>query len=808
MRYFLLFILLFSGADILGQSTRTSPGMIIGNIIDANNSKAISGSSVELINIADTVKKTITQTQKDGAFSFDHLPYGYYRLKITNIGYRGYIIDSINIRAERFDFDLNDIKLDKSTTLLNEVIIYAEKPLIESKDGKITFNSGESALSSGSTTTELLKQTPLVNIDNDGKVLVRGKEVKILIDDKPVELNGKQLQDLLESMPGSMIEKIEVMITPPPQYANERGGVINIVTKKGKIGFTVRVNISYGTRGEAGVNSNLSYRKNKLAINFSLGYGYNEYRGNSYSNRQNLYTDSVSYFNANAHNNSVNRRPNMRLSIDREINKRNSINFTAQYNANDAGSHSGTTYSNINTNNLLYKLSDRFNDNYTNSRNPNLSFTYTDKGKDPRTVLKIIAGYNFNASQVDKNFFQQYLNPDRSLTGVDSSQQQNTALKNHSISIRLNYDRPLNKKLSINLGTNFNRLSSHNVLNTAFLKKPENIFVNNELLSNNFRFYQLIYALRAALRYDFVPGLFYINAGVQAEYTQTRFDLKNSSNNYLNDYRTLLPFATIMKKWSNEVSITFSYKRTIQRPGLNEMNPSIDYADPYNTRFGNPYLLPYHADNFDLIAGKWNKLYFVNIAVGYNALQNIYSSIRTLQSDGKTNTTWQNISGRQEYETSAWGGLTLNKKAKVNLNLAYTYNVYSLNDRQVKYYRNGSSFFSTFNSSYQFNDLMNANASFTFNRFANPQGTINNTLSMNIGIQRKFLAKHFIVAVNIIDPFKQQENRILTYGSNFNIDYFSTTQTRNFRIVLSYIFSKKVKKNNKITPGKIKIVNK
>ena len=200
MRYFLLFILLFSGADILGQSTGTSPGMIIGNIIDANNSKAISGSSVELINIADTVKKTITPTQKNGAFSFDHLPYGYYRLKITNIGYRGYIIDSINIRAERFDFDLNDIKLDKSTTLLNEVIIYAEKPLIESKDGKIIFNSGESALSSGSTTTELLKQTPLVNIDNDGKVLLRGKEVKILIDDKPVELNGKQLQDFLESI--------------------------------------------------------------------------------------------------------------------------------------------------------------------------------------------------------------------------------------------------------------------------------------------------------------------------------------------------------------------------------------------------------------------------------------------------------------------------------------------------------------------------------------------------------------------------------------------------------------------------------
>ena len=55
--------------------------------------------------------------------------------------------------------------------------------------------------------------------------MVRGKEPKILIDDKPVELNLQQLQDLLESMPGSSIEKIEVMTNPPPQYANEQGGV-------------------------------------------------------------------------------------------------------------------------------------------------------------------------------------------------------------------------------------------------------------------------------------------------------------------------------------------------------------------------------------------------------------------------------------------------------------------------------------------------------------------------------------------------------------------------------------------------------
>jgi hypothetical protein len=97
------------------------------------------------------------------------------------------------------------------------VIIYAEKPLIESRDGKITFNVGESALSAGSNTSELLKNMPLVSNDANGNILLKGKEPKILIDDKPTELNAQQLADLLESLPGSSIEKIEVMTTPPPQ---------------------------------------------------------------------------------------------------------------------------------------------------------------------------------------------------------------------------------------------------------------------------------------------------------------------------------------------------------------------------------------------------------------------------------------------------------------------------------------------------------------------------------------------------------------------------------------------------------------
>lgn len=806
MKLFFSLIFLCLVSDLAAQDSliraKGVSGIIIGSLLDADKSKPVPGATVSLARPHDTAT-IFTTTAKDGSFSIENIPFGYYRLTASAIGYASFSLDSINIRAERFDFDLNDIKMHRRSTALDEVVVYAEKPLIENKDGKIVFNVGESALSNGATTTELLKQTPLVNVDNDGTVQMRGKETKILIDDKPVELNGKQLQDLLESMPGSMIDKIEVLTNPPPQYANERGGVINIVTKKGKVGAVARINLSYGTRGEMSASGNFSYRKNKFAINFNAGIGYNQFEGNSHSNRQNIYADSSNYFYTTGLSDNNNHRPNARLAVDYDLNKKNSFNLTLLYNANAADNSSTNGYTNLNQFNQVYKLSNRYVTSDVKSHNPNITSTYTYKGKDPKEIMKLIAGINFNSNQNDRDYFQQYLNPDGTPTGADSSQQQITDVKNNTLSLRLNYDKPLkDKKTLLNMGGGIIRFNSHNILNTSYLKKPDNVFVVSDLLSKNFKFHQLIYSLRFAVRYDFKLNC-YVNAGTQVEHTKTNFDIRNSTDHYVNNYITWLPFITFYKRWENDMTVTLSYKRTIQRPGLNELNPSIDYTDPYNIRYGNPYLEAYSADNFDLIVGKWNRKWNINGSAGYNALQNIYSAIRTLQPDGKTNITWLNISGRKEYESSIWGGLTLSKKSKANLSVGFTYNVYSAHDKLVNRFRDGGSFYSTLNGSYIFNDVFNGNASFTFNRFANPQGKVRNTLSMNIGVQRKLFKKRLTLSLNLIDPLKQQQNRSYTYGSNFNLETYSSTNTRNYRFGLGYnlIKPKTVKKKPVVKPS-------
>ena len=353
-------------------------------------------------------------------------------------------------------------------------------------------------MAAGSNASELLNSVPLVSKDADGKITVRGKEPKILIDDKPVELNLQQLQDLLESMPGSSIEKIEVMTNPPPQYANEQGGVINITTKKGKVGRSGRLNISGGTRGEGSMNGNFSYRKQGFALSINAGVGYNRLQGDGYSIRNNIYTDSANFFNTKNNYLNKNLRPNLRLNIDYDLNKTESINFVLQYSQNNSDNESITEYTNINRFGNIYRLSERRVVNEGDNYSPNANFSYTKKGKIAGESLKIITGGNYSINNSDRVFFQQFFNPDHTPNGIDSTQNQFTNNRGNGFNVRVDYNRPLkNKKTFLSLGTFYNRSNSYIDVNASFLKKPDMAFVKSDLLSNEFKFHQTITNVRA-----------------------------------------------------------------------------------------------------------------------------------------------------------------------------------------------------------------------------------------------------------------------------------------------------------------------
>ncbi|MET0243454.1 MAG: outer membrane beta-barrel protein, partial [Flavitalea sp.] len=598
-------LVLFSLVALLSANAQNAnPGMITGNLLD-EKSKAVAGATIELVTDDSLGGRRTTTSAANGDFSFYTLPFGYYSLRVSFVGYAPLQIDSIFVRSERFDFSMNDLVLKISAASeLEEVVIYAEKPLVQSKEGNITFNAGESPLSAGSNAADLLKNVPLVATDPDGKLSVRGKEPKILIDDKPVEMNAQQLQDFLESLPGSMIERIEVMTNPPAQYANEPGGVINIVTRKGRVGMGGRINATAGTRGEAGFSGNLNYRQKGLAINFNAGAGFNRFNGNGYSKRENIYADSSNFLNTDSRNSNRSKRPNARLNIDYDLNSRNTINMLVQLNQNDFSNHNESRYTNLDNSKQVYRVSNRITESEGMNLNPSMNLTYTHRGRKPGETLRVIAGANYSRNENDRMFYQDYLDADLVPTAADSTQQQFGNSLSRGYNVRVNYDKLLNNQTTtISAGGWHNYNYNDVLLDFMNYDKPGNYFVKNPGLSNDFRFTQNISNLRLSGRQQIIEGMS-VTAGLNAEFTSVMFDLKNVNSKADNSYLSWLPFVNFNRTWHESLNLTASYRKTIRRPGIDQLNPAIDYSNPYNTRFGNPDLAASTSHNFDLVLGK------------------------------------------------------------------------------------------------------------------------------------------------------------------------------------------------------------
>jgi hypothetical protein len=95
-----------------------------------------------------------------------------------------------------------------------------------------------------------------------------------------------------------------------------------------------------------------------------------------------------------------------------------------------------------------------------------------------------------------------------------------------------------------------------------------------------------------------------------------------------------------------------------------------------------------------------------------------------------------------------------------------------------------------------------------FSSFADPQGRSRSNLTMNLGFMYRFFERRLVVGINIADPFRAQQYFSSVYGTNFNIESFSSSNTRNFRLTLSYQLNKLVQKKAITDKQKQDIINK
>jgi len=446
----------------------------------------------------------------------------------------------------------------------------------------------------------------------------------------------------------------------------------------------------------------------------------------------------------------------------------------------------------------VYKASTRQNANDGDGYSHGFSGSYLWKGVKPVERLQIIASYNIGKNDNLRDFYQQYLLADFLPSGIDSTQNQYTDNYSHALYARADYNRHLNDTANIIFtgGSTISANSYHNVLNTSYLRKSDSTFIVNNLLSNDFYFRQTIFTVRGGLIW-ILPKDIRVIGNLQAEYTHTSFQfIKGNAANVSNGYWRLLPSFTIRKQFTKQLSSTLVFRESIRRPGIVELNPSVDYSDPYNVRFGNPYIAPALTDNYDGSISYNLPKFNIGVSVGYGKIKEVFSSIRTLIDSGKTQTTYQNISDQEEYHANTWMGLTVSKKIRINLSGGMNYNHYSDKVKQLYRYIDGGTYYTALNCSYSPDNLTVIEANNRYSSFANPQGRTRSNINITLSAQRKFFKKQLIVGLTAIDPFGLLKYTGYTAASNFIIESFSSTNTQNFRLTISYQVSKTKLKSN------------
>jgi len=195
-----------------------------------------------------SIKGKITGTLVD---SLTGQPVAYATLVLKNEGKSREKDGALSDEEGKFKFDSNNILLVPSDYVLDEVEITGERSLIENRADKIVYNVEQDASVAGGDATDVLRKVPLLTVDLNGNVSLRGSNnVRILVNGKPSGMFANNVADALKMFPADQIKKVEVITSPSAKYDGEgSAGIINIVTKRENIeGISGSVNLSVGNR--------------------------------------------------------------------------------------------------------------------------------------------------------------------------------------------------------------------------------------------------------------------------------------------------------------------------------------------------------------------------------------------------------------------------------------------------------------------------------------------------------------------------------------------------------------------------------
>ncbi len=702
--------------------------VINGVLVDSQDTTELMEATVRLLMATkDSTMVKGTTTDMNGVFNIKGVKPGKYLLRFSYLGYND-LIKHVTVGEDGRDVNMGVVTMDPNTILLKETVVMGVKSPIVVKEDTIEFNADTYKTQANAVVEDLLKRLPGVEIGSDGKITANGKEVKkILIDGKEFFSDDPTVAS--KNIPADMINKLQV-IDRKSDLARLTGvddgddeTVINLTVKKGmNNGWFGTVNAGYGTddryAGNVMINhfrdgnqftilgggnntNNLGFgdgasgrfqrwggdrgvtTSQYAGLNFNIGskeddhfrvggdimYSHSDRDTRTSTARQNLLTDSVSYYDANtaARDKSHNLRGDFRIKW--EIDTCNTLdirpNFSFNFNKSERNDSSLTRAGDAALTRVNRSLSNFFNDGKSFEWGTRLIYNHK-VASHPGRSQSLMLNYSYSNVREDADTYTD--NTYYLLTDQDQfiDQTANNRRKTHSITGRLSWTEPIGdiknaRFLEFSYRGNFRSTTSDKMVydNTREGVWPSGTVTEqewNESLSNSFR--NKFFNQEFSLGFRQVRKAYNLNVGISVNSAMSKSkDLINSARDIKERWAwSVAPYARFRYKFTETRNLNFFYRMRAQQPSISQLQPVADVSNPLNVITGNPELKPTFNHNINLRFGDFAQgaqrsiMAMMNVDFAQNS---IVSTVSTDELTGARFTSYTNVGG-------VWSAMAMN----------------------------------------------------------------------------------------------------------------------------------------------------
>lgn len=169
------FLLIIQGARAQVPGAQPGDGKISGIVKDSTTNEAVEFANVALL---DNTGKPINGDVCDdkGKFTIKNVPNGNYTVAISFIGFKTKKI-KVQISDKKSDVNLGTIPFAPTAEILKEVEVQGQKVLVEEKVDRTIYNAEHDATAKGGDATDVLRRVPMLSVDLDGNVSLRGSQI-------------------------------------------------------------------------------------------------------------------------------------------------------------------------------------------------------------------------------------------------------------------------------------------------------------------------------------------------------------------------------------------------------------------------------------------------------------------------------------------------------------------------------------------------------------------------------------------------------------------------------------------------------